>query len=506
MHTIHKGVSLKDHKKLFIIDVDGLRRDVFRQALAAGELPNIGRIVGGREGKTACHVDALSTAPSVTFAAQASLFTGQHPGAHGISGNESFDRLGRISEGLPRHFGFDVGYTLAVDDAVSVFTSGLASRLLNREPSTLYEIAAAHGLNSAVVHHMYARGADTWLPPRVLEIARFTKGKGALEMREGEYDGKMLDRLIGNLEAGNRPDVLTAYLMELDHHSHIHGPASQPAYLRDVIDPQIGRMLDALERGGMVEGALFVLVSDHGQVEVVADDRHSIRLGFPFDRELGHVFSALGLDVHDVPGEDPACDAVMGLNGGLAHVYLRHRAGRWADAPRYEEDVLPVAEAFRQMDEIGKYEESLRGSLSLILARDAEHEGWQGPYRVYTGGGQTRPLADYLAAHPELDYPDAANRIRLAASAMTGDLILVANGKEGYYFAPPMRGMHGGLLRGESEVALTFACPAAAPDDVAWLRETVAGVVADRCANEGARQPSVADMLPAALALMEAGW
>jgi hypothetical protein len=194
----------------------------------------------------------------------------------------------------------------------------------------------------------------------------------------------------------------------------------------------------------------------------------------------------------------------MGLNGGLAHVYLQRRAGRWADLPRYEEDVLPVAEAFCQMNETGAYEASLQGSLELILVRDAEHEGWQGEYRAYLGQGKTRPLADYLAAHPELDYADPVNRIRLATSAATGDLILVANGRDGYYFGGPTTGVHGGLLPGESEAVLTFAFPDGSSDGIARLRETVTGVVAGRCAVEGNREPSVADMTPAALALM--GW
>jgi hypothetical protein len=112
------------------------------------------------------------------------------------------------------------------------------------------------------------------------------------------------------------------------------------------------------------------------------------------------------------------------------------------------------------------------------------------------------PFADFLRMHPELDYADAVNRIRLAAGVMTGDLILAANGREGFCFASPIAGVHGGLYRGESEVVLTFAYPDGSPDDVAWLRETVGSVVADRCADEGDREPSVADMVPAALALL----
>jgi hypothetical protein len=490
--------------RLVIIDVDGLRRDVFCEALARGDLPNVERMTGGREGRMACHLAALSTAPSITFAAQASIFTGRHPGEHGVPGNESFDRLGRISGGHPRHLGFDVGYTLAVDDAVRVFTDGLASEFLRAGTPTLYEMAAARGLTSAVAYNMYARGAGAWLAPGVLDLARFTKGKGALGLEAGEVDAGMLDRIVEHLDGGSRPDVLTAYFMGLDHHSHVHGPAGQPAYLRDVVDLQIGRLLDVLGAHGLLENALFVLVSDHGQIEVVPDDRHSIRLGFPFDRELGHVFEALGLDVHDVPGEDPACDAVVGLNGGLAHVYLQHRKGRWGDRPRYEEDVLPVAEAFRQMNETGRYEQELQGSLELILVRDAGREGWQGEYRAYLGEGRTQPFADYVAVHPDLGYADAANRVRLAASDGTGDLILVANGREGFYFGAPMAGTHGGLLPGESEVVLTFCQPGGSPGRVARLRETVGGVVADRCANEGGREPGVADVVPAVQAVM--GW
>ena len=489
---------------LVIIDIDGLRRDVFLKALDAGEIPNIARIVGGRAATRACHVDAVSTAPSITFTAQASIVTGAHPRDHGIPGNESFDRFGRISKGRPRHFGFDVGDTLAVDDAVAVFTNGLASRFLQDGTPTIYETAAQRGVASAVFYHMVARGAETWQPPNVVDIARFTKGRGVLAMEAGQYDAGMLKRLVRYLDTGHRPGVLMAYFMGLDHHSHGHGPASQPAYLRDVIDPQVGLLLDALERHGMLSEALFVLVSDHGQVDAVPDDRHSLRLGFPFDLELVHVFNALGLDVHDIPGEDPNCDAVMGLNGGLAHVYLQRRDGRWADRPRYAADVLPVAAAFHAMDAEGRYAEELHDTLDAILIRNVERDGWEAEFAAYVGDGKTQPLADYLAARPALSFVDPVNRLRCATGASSGDLLLVAKGREGYYFGGMTRGVHGGLLSGESDPVLTFGYPGGGDESVVWLQEVVAGVIGDRCANEGQRRASVADMVPATLAVL--GW
>ena len=286
--------------RVVIIDIDGLRRDVFLQALQAGEIPNIERIVGGRESHTACHINAVSTAPSITFTAQASIVTGKHPGQHGIPGNESFDRFGRISGGHPRHFGFDVGDTLAVDDAVAVFRNGLASRFLLEQTLTVYEQLPY--LSSAVFYHMYARGATAWFPPNIIDIARFTKGKGVLGMEAGKYDMGMLRQVINHLDAGDHPELLMLYFMGLDHHSHMHGPGNQQTYLKDILDPQIGLFLDAMEKHLLLHQAILVIISDHGQVDAVPDDRHALQLGFPFDLELAHVFTALGLDVHDKPG------------------------------------------------------------------------------------------------------------------------------------------------------------------------------------------------------------
>ncbi len=484
-------------ERVVIVDIDGLRPEVYFNILKQGNAPNLLRIMRSGTHSTAQHVRALSTAPSVTFASQASIFTGAHPADHRIAGNECFDRLGFISKGKPRHFGFDVGDTLAVDDAIAVFGDGLADRLLNPETPTIYESAAERGKTSLVAYNMYARGAEHVARPSLIDIGRFTKGKGSLGLEAGAYDAKMLDDLEALLrKAQPKPDLITAYFMGLDHHSHLHGPASQADYLADIVDPQIGRLLDLLEELNLFDGTLFVLVSDHGQIETPGDDAHSIRLGFPFDMELSPLFTALGLDLHDRPGEDPKVDAVVGLNGGLAHVYLRHREDDWAAFPRYEDDVLRVAEAFREMTEQGKYRSELKGTIELILVRDAESAGdWRAGYRAYLGDGITQPFSEWLADHPTLPYADADNRVRLVNSSMSGDLILAARASKGVYFGGEgLRGVHGSLLTGDSEVVLSFALPGGVEDDIASLHNQVDGIIEARCAAEGDRQPSVADM------------
>lgn len=490
---------------LLILDIDGLRRDVFFRALAENMIPNLARLVGGPEATHGWHFEPVSNAPSITFGCQSSIFTGAHPEQHGIMGNQFFDRFGTHSNSVPRHYAFDVGDTLAVDDAVRVFTGavGLANETLATDVKTIYEIAAEHGLTSTVAYNMIARGATHWLKPKLADIARFTKGGGLLGLSSAQYDGEMVDKVIAHLRAGARPDVLTTYFMGLDHHSHEHGPSHQYDYLTRVVDQQVGRLLKALEAFAMLDGRLCVILSDHGQIGVIPDDRHSLRLSFPFDREMGYLFDALKLDVHDLPGEDPNCEAVVASNGGLAQVYLQNRAGRWKDQPRFAEDVLPVARAFWDANTTGQYSEDLHNALAAVLIRDVEQQGWEADYQVFTPDHLAR-VADYFPLHPEIKTVDAVNRLQHLASPVSGDLVLISNYTEGFYFGAPLTGVHGGLHPDDSEAVLSVGWPTATPRQVLGMRETARGVVTDRCRVEGHRHESIVDMVPVVSSLM--GW
>ena len=51
-------------QRLLIIDIDGLRQDVFHQALSEGRIPHLAGLLGGPEGQTGIHLDPLSPFPS----------------------------------------------------------------------------------------------------------------------------------------------------------------------------------------------------------------------------------------------------------------------------------------------------------------------------------------------------------------------------------------------------------------------------------------------------------
>ena len=122
-----------------------------------------------------------------------------------------------------------MGDTLAGDDAVKVFSNGLASDCLM--VPTLYERFGDWGWRSVVAGNMYAKGAESWIKPSLLDIARFTKGGNLFGLDAATYDQRILEDVLDEISENGLPDVLTVYFMGLDHESHHHGPEVQTSHL-----------------------------------------------------------------------------------------------------------------------------------------------------------------------------------------------------------------------------------------------------------------------------------
>ncbi|MDQ4078305.1 MAG: alkaline phosphatase family protein [Chloroflexota bacterium] len=480
---------------ILLLDIDGLRPDVFLAALESGNLPHIAPLLGGQGMERGSQIPVLAPAPSITFCSQACLFTGSHPREHGIPGSQFFDRFGTTSEGEPRHYAFDVGDTLAVDDAVRVFTHGLASERLH--VPTFYERMAKRGRGFVVAGNMYAQGATTWLPPSVLKLGRLTKGGRLFGLDPQDYDRHVLDKLLEHLEAEGLPEGhgLTMYFLGLDHHSHKYSPHAQHDYLVKHVDPMVGELWRAIRAAAPSRAPFVVLFSDHGQIAVPDEDRYGLHLGFPFDREMGHFFDALGLDVHDYPGEDPDCDAVLTLNGGLADVYLHNQTGRWSDPPDFDQDVLPVGRAFWDAHHTGKLAPEMRGALAGVLLRNVERDGWEGCYEALTPSGEVVSLEEWFAKQPADLYVDPVNRLNNLAGTFSGDLLLISNYADGYYFGDNLCGIHGGLHPDDSCATLVYAWPDSSQAGWTEVRHSIRAAIDTRCRTEGDRYPSTTDML-----------
>jgi hypothetical protein len=224
---------------------------------------------------------------------------------------------------------------------------------------------------------------------------------------------------------------------------------------------------------------------------------------------MGHLFDALGLDVHDYPGEDPDCDAVVASNGGLAHIYLQNRRERWADEPEFDRDVLQVGSAFWAAHQTGKYATELEGALTGVLVRNVESSGWYASYQALTPRGEILSLEDWFGdskGQQGVDatglYADPVHRLGNLASPFVGDLLLISNYTGGYYFGAPITGVHGGLHPEDSAATLAYGFPGSDEVEAGQMRIAVSEAIATRCQAEGGRQPSTADLLTGLLAVL----
>ena len=478
-----------------ILALDGVDRALLYDMLAAGELPALAALLGGREGDRFphAHLDdtALAPMPSTTMAAWATIFTGVPPAVHGVAGNEYFVRSAeRFAAPAPVS-------VFAPDLVLSIYTDGYANRLL--AAPTLYERLRARGRGAAtswVAMNAFYRGADRLiLADRSALADAFAafldddEDDDALEMYAA-IDREVVENLIEELDGSAAPTVITLYLAgpDLFAHDSREGPdAARRRYLREVIDGQIGELADALDRQGALADRYVVVVSDHGHTEVRHDDQHA--LGTKGDDDPPRVVRAAGyrLRPFEVDAGDARYDAVLAYGGALAYVYLADRSRcddrgcDWARPPRFAEDVAPLAEALLA-------DPAMRAYLDLVLVRRPGSHG-QGPFDVYLGAGRTEPLEDHLARAPRPSYVAFAERMSALAvgplGAHAGDLVLIArNGGEDdvddrYYFSGRYYSWHGSPSRSDSEIPFIVAHPKKRAEDLGALVREVAGARLD---------------------------
>lgn len=426
-------------KRAIIIDIDGLKRDALYNSLH--NMPNMQVIVNNGIKFT----DAKTVFPSITLAAQASLFTGNYPGQHKITGNEWFDK-----SSLTYHkYSADVWY----EDII--WNEGKANEDLGTNVKTIYEAAKNdRNMDSTVIFNQYSRlnGQTTrWIPPGAEEFLH-----NELTHEYEKVDSDAMSEALEDITYLSLPGIMTIYLPGLDGYSHFYGPGgddphNQEYYLKNYVDKQIGRLIngdcvlgtlrrcaihfDGLIGEGLMDETIIIIVADHGLTSVVDDNRHAISRD-----ELEVILKNSGYDIKDKLLESDY-DAIAAPNGGMAHIYIRDIDTKdWNDQPKLS-DLRRALDAFYSHTYVDRILIKYSGS---------------GGYRVYTGSGKTKDLQIFFKGNA--NYVDAVDRIRGLDSTRSGDIILLA--KDGWYFADSkFYGEHGGLSQAESYIPLIFSGP-----------------------------------------------
>jgi hypothetical protein len=173
------------------------------------------------------------------------------------------------------------------------------------------------------------------------------------------------DGLRGRVRArGEIPDIVLLYYAGLDIATHYPRRFKQEEdweideiqrwYLREVLDPELGKVAAFLREHNLFENTVFLFISDHGQTKIrkrLSDEDFERRLseslcvaGCALDQELkifGRGHSIEEADVVIMPG------------AGTKTIYVKNRLDNsWVIPPRLLADIKPVIDGFIDQKEI----------------------------------------------------------------------------------------------------------------------------------------------------------
>jgi hypothetical protein len=420
---------------------------------------------------------ALSILPSSTIAAWSAIFTGTAPARNGVVGDEWFEReSGTFLAPVPVS-------ALDTADVSKVVSDDLIGKEL--QTPTLYELIKKNINVSMLSVHRGATLYTTVSPASLTDFLGFLI-KGALKGIDAEksiaaaLDLSATQKLIEAIETKGVPDLQVVYFPGIDIFTHVsEDPLErQVRYLQVVTDKRIGEALDEYRKKNALDGTYVIVVSDHGQIPTLNDDRH--RLGIDDEHSPFALLKRSGYRVRKplltLGALDRDYQAVLAYQGFMAYVYLanrstcaeEHQPCDWPKPARFKEDVLPALQAFYKANQSGEIVPELKGTLDLIFSREPASPGQNAkPFQIFDGQ-RLVPIAEYLKVHPRPDLVDLNQRMQWLGAGpygnRAGDIVLLAKActqlpiEQRFYFASVTHyTWHGSACEQDSHIPFILA-------------------------------------------------
>ena len=468
--------------RMIIFALDGTTPAQLMEAIQSGNAPNLAGLLGKERGRGLFEhgyaaPKALSILPSSTIAAWSAIFTGTAPARSGVVGDEWFERESATFLAPVPVSALDTA------DVSKVVSDDLIGKEL--QTPTLYELIKKNINVSMLSVHRGATLYTTVSPASLTDFLGFLI-KGALKGIDAEksiaaaLDLSATQKLIEAIETKGVPDLQVVYFPGIDIFTHVsEDPLErQVRYLQVVTDKRIGEALDEYRKKNALDGTYVIVVSDHGQIPTLNDDRH--RLGTDDEHSPFALLKRSGYRVRKpllTLGElDRDYQAVLAYQGFMAYVYLadrstcaeEHQACDWPKPPRFKEDVLPALQAFYKASQSGEIVPELKGTLDLIFSREPASPGQNAkPFQIFDGQ-RLVPIAEYLKVHPRPDLVDLNQRMQWLGAGpygnKAGDIVLLAKActqlpiEQRFYFASVTHyTWHGSACEQDSHIPFILA-------------------------------------------------
>ncbi|MFD1819723.1 Predicted pyrophosphatase or phosphodiesterase, AlkP superfamily [Pseudarcicella hirudinis] len=258
------AANAQKSKYVVMISIDGFRPDFYRND--EWPTPNLKEMAA--MGASANGV--RSVFPSVTYPSHTTIITGVLPVKHGIFHNTPFEPTGQTGR-----WNWD-------------------SKLIKAE--TIWDAARKKGLKTASVHWPVTLGAtsidynvpetfrDDKGPDPIIQMRQMTTPKGLFEEIELNATGKLtgknmnsdflamdenISRMAAHIIENYKPNLITVHMFNVDHFEHKEGRSGSGVSKAVAnVDNAIGRIVEATERAGIKDSTTFLIVGDHGFVDI----------------------------------------------------------------------------------------------------------------------------------------------------------------------------------------------------------------------------------------------
>ncbi|OPX44753.1 type I phosphodiesterase / nucleotide pyrophosphatase [Ruminiclostridium hungatei] len=286
-------------KHLVVISYDAFSEDNWEKA---SKLPNLSELI-----KNGAYSTKLkSVYPTLTYVAHTTMVTGVYPDKHGIYHNNPFQPF--ISEKEQSWFWFKKDIKVpAVYDALKKHRMKSAGILwpVTGRASIRYnipEIRAIKKENQAL--KIIKNGSPFFSMGMEKKFGHFRRGI------EQPYLDDFTTRCAVDTIKRKRPNLLLMHLIDLDDAKHEHGidsPDIDKVLVR--MDKRLGDIMEAVREAGIEEDTVFLVIGDHGQINV----RYKVRLN-QLLKEAGLIYEEKG---------EMKWRAYIQNAGGAAYLHLK---------------------------------------------------------------------------------------------------------------------------------------------------------------------------------------
>jgi hypothetical protein len=454
-------------KKLVLAVVDALKPEMLERAIEHGRAPVMAKI---RERGTYVR-DCVSSFPSVTPVAAASIATGLGPDEHHIPSMNWYHRGERRYVEYGSSFEASRAFGVIESLIDTVYNMNMAH--LNRARRTVFEALQDDGVRTAGTTYLMYRGRKRHLPSPEGMYSRLARAGGFTHAVWGPDELFYADLFASRktdcrgilgmpgqrdqhtacvgafLEENDLYDFMLASLPDNDTYSHRRGPYAQVTSIESA-DRALERIMHAA--GGpdeFLDDHAIVVMSDHSQIAVVDEIN------------LAQVLAGYELLLPSRPDDDGA-DIAICPSQRSAGIYVLDPERRDELAPRVAKD-LNEADGVDVVMYLSGDEAivlSERGELRFAPGGDIEDD--RGARWSVEGDAETLALRIADGRATSSSYPDALQRVWSALKCPnSGDVLASAGG--GYEFtdwggvAHVGGGSHGSLHRGDSLGVLLFS-------------------------------------------------